>query len=121
MKIKKDLVYLASPYTHNFKKVMHYRFEKVMKLTAGLLKKGHFIFSPITYAHIMATKHTLPTNWEYWLDFDELIISRCDKLFVFTLDGWEESKGVSKEIEIAKKYNIPIFYINEKSEMTKKP
>jgi len=110
----KELIYLASPYTHASKKLMYERFEKVLRLTAHLIRKGRFVFSPIAYGHVMAGKYKMPTDWEYWLAFDEKLISKCDKLMVFKMRGWEKSKGVQAEIKIAKKYKIPVEYIEDK-------
>ena len=110
----KELIYLASPYTHASKKVVHERFEKVLELTAHLIGKGLFVFSPIAYGHVMAGKHKMPTDWKFWLAFDEKIISKCDKLMVFKMKGWDKSKGVQAEIKIAKKYKIPVEYIEDK-------
>src|ERR1035437_2603648 len=103
----KELIYLASPYTHKSKKIVHERFEKVLELTARLIRKGLFVFSPIAYGHVMAGKNKLPTDSKYWLEFDEKIISKCDKLIVFKINGWKESNGVQAEIKIANKYKIP--------------
>lgn len=111
---KKELIYLASPYTHPSKKKMDERFERVLELAANLINKGLFVFSPIAYGHVMAGRHELPTDWKFWLNFDEKVISKCDKLMVFKLKGWGKSKGVKAEIKLAKKYKIPIEYIEEK-------
>jgi hypothetical protein len=110
----KELIYLASPYTHASKKVMYERFEKVLRLTAYLIRKGNFVFSPIAYGHVMAGKYKMPTDWKYWLNFDEKFISKCDKLMVFKIRGWDKSLGVQAEIKIAKKYKIPVEYIEDK-------
>ena len=111
---KKELIYLASPYSHASKKVMYERFEKVLRLAAHLIGKGQFVFSPIAYGHVMAGKYKMPTDWEFWLAFDEKVISKCDKLIVLKLEGWQKSNGVQAEIKIAKKYKIPIEYIEDK-------
>jgi len=113
----KDLIYLASPYTHASKKIMYERFEKVLRLAAYLIRKGHFVFSPIAYGHVMAGRYKLPTDWKYWLSFDEKLISKCDKLMVFKLKGWQKSKGVQAEMKIARKYKIPVGYIEDKIKM----
>jgi hypothetical protein len=39
------------------------------------------------------------------------LMSKCDELFVVTLDGWDTSTGVQEEIEMAKKFNIPISFV----------
>jgi hypothetical protein len=110
----KELIYLASPYTHASKKVMYERFEKVLRLTAYLIRKGYVVFSPIAYGHVMAGRYKMPTDWEYWLAFDEKLISKCNRLLVFKLKGWNKSKGVQAEIKIAKKYKIPVEYVFDK-------
>jgi len=110
----KNLIYLASPYTHASKMVMYERFEKVLRLTAHLIRKGHFVFSPIAYGHVMAGRYKMPTDWEYWLAFDEKMISKCDKLLVFKLKGWNKSKGVQAETKIARKFGVPVEYIEDK-------
>jgi hypothetical protein len=44
-------------------------------------------------------------------------LKKCDALAV--LPGWETSIGTKQEIENAKKYNIPIFYLSNEGEMKK--
>lgn len=109
--MKKELIYLASPYTHESLDVMRQRFDAVVCVAAQLMRDGYFIFSPISHTHPIASEHSLPRGWEYWQEYDELIISRCDRLMVLMLDGWKESKGVNAEIEIAERLNLPIEYL----------
>ena len=111
---KKDLIYLASPYTHASKKVVYERFAKVLRTTAYLIKKGYFVFSPIVYGHVLSGRYKMPTDWKYWLELDEKFISRCDKLMVLKLKGWQKSRGVQAEIKIAKQHKIPVRYIEDK-------
>jgi hypothetical protein len=113
-KKKKELIYLASPYTHSDKAVMQERFEKVLRMTAYLIRQGLFVFSPIAYGHTMAMKYKVPTEWGYWCDFDSTIISRCDKVMVLKIKGWDKSKGVQAEIQVAKDCGIPVVYISDK-------
>lgn len=113
-KKNQELIYLASPYTHVSKREMYKRFAKVLRITAYLLRKGYFVFSPIAYSHVLASRYKMPTDWKYWLNFDKKMISRCDKLIVFKLKDWKKSKGVQAEIELAKKYKVPIEYIEDK-------
>jgi len=110
---KKQLIYFASPYTHSSKHVVHERFEKVTRFTSHLIKKGYFVFSPIVYCHLMAGRYKMPTDWKYWHDFNEEFMSRCDKLLIFKLKGWQQSGGIKKEIEMAKKHKIPVEYIGD--------
>ena len=59
----------------------------------------------------MAVAHKLPTDWNYWKNYLELILPRCDELWVLKMEGWDKSNGVAGEIELAKKLNIPINYL----------
>ena len=121
-KIKNNgFVYLASPYTHVSKEVMHRRFEKTLRMTSYLIKKGYCIFSPIVYCHVMAGKYTIPTNWEYWLNFNKIMLLKSNKLMVLTIRGWKQSRGVKKEIELARNNKIPIEYIEDKIKKKIKP
>jgi len=117
----KPLVYLATPYSfkHDDKRVKdakeEERFERANKIGAELTKKGYTIFSPISMAHPM-NKYGLPGNWEFWAKFDEAFISCCYKMFVICADGWLESVGVTAELKLAKKFNIPITFLDAEGE-----
>ena len=111
MKTKKILVYLATPYTHPDPKVSELRFKEVTRVAAALMKKGVFVFSPITHSHSIAMAGDLPKSWEYWMQYDILILERCCKVIVLMLEGWKESKGVQAEIKIAGEMGIPVEYL----------
>jgi len=107
------MVYLASPYRHPDYRVVKERFEKVCKVTASLLSLGQNVFSPIVYSGQLV-EYGLPQNdWDFWKKIDLEILSKCDCLFVLTIEGWDKSLGVKEEMEYAKKNGIPIRYINE--------
>ena len=74
---------------------------------------GVYVFSPISHTHPIAEAGSLPTGWEFWEAYDNIMLSRCTKLIVLMLDGWKESKGVAAEIKIAEKLGIPIVYIHD--------
>jgi hypothetical protein len=105
------LIYLCSPYTHKDKEVEKERYEKVTKRLVVLTLDGHQIFSPISYWHPTAMSHKLPTHYDFWRENCELMVSKCDELWVLTIDGWKESKGVTAEIKIADDLGLPIKYL----------
>lgn len=107
----KRIVYLAIPYSHPDKQVRHRRFEIANEVAADLMSKGEMVFSPISHSHVIAVKNDLPTSWDYWQEHCKSFVSVSSKLYVITVDGWEESTGVQAEIELAKELNIPIKYI----------
>jgi len=107
------MIYLATPYSHKDKKIEHERFDKVTTVTGKLLMKGEVVFSPITHCHEIAQRCELPTNWEWWINIDKVYLSKCSRLFILTLDGWRQSKGVNAEIGLATEMGIPISLVDE--------
>ncbi len=104
------MIYLASPYSHPHAIVRELRYHDACLATANLLRAGQSVFSPIVHGHPLAA-HGLPTAWSYWQQFDRDHIVRCDELLVLMLDGWNQSVGVTAEIEIAAELGKPIGYL----------
>jgi hypothetical protein len=111
--MSKQIVYLAVPYSNSDEKVREERFLKVNKVAARLLKEGITVFSPISHSHPLALAGDLPTDFDFWLQFDKTFLSHSKKLIVLMLDGWTTSKGVAGEIKIAQELGLPIEYIKE--------
>ena len=108
------LVYIASPYSHDDSRIVNDRFDKVRDYTASLMQSiydtGCVPFSPILHCHEMAQVHDLPKGHEYWMVVDKTILRHCDELWVYMLDGWQESAGIKMEIEFAESLQIPVKY-----------
>jgi hypothetical protein len=107
----RDVIYIASPYTHEDEYVMNARFEQISKITAKLAAEGVVAFSPITYGHTLLGFEKMPTNWAFWQNFCLSFLQHCNELWVYQMEGWEQSKGIAEEIEFAKKKEITIKYI----------
>lgn len=106
---KETLIYLASPYGHD-KSRRQLRYEAALQAEAAMMRNGLMVYSPIVHRHPGALRGLYPSGWDYWQRFDELILSRCDELWVLTLDGWRESIGVMAEIHIASAlFSIPVY------------
>jgi hypothetical protein len=106
------VIYLASPYSDPDPTVRHQRFYEACQATAALISAGHVVYSPIVNSHQL-TRHGLPTDWDSWQRFDRHIIARCNALWVLTLPGWQESRGVTAEIAIAEELRLPISYVDQ--------
>ena len=102
------MIYLAIPYSG----MEELSFKISCMVTAFLMKTGKTVYSPIVHGHILATKYDLPADREFWLKHDLDILCRCDELYVVTLDGWDESFGVSAEIEEALSMGMPVTFID---------
>jgi hypothetical protein len=105
------LIYLASPYSHESPFVQLERFDTICCVAARLMAEGVHLFCPIAHTHPIAIKGALPTGFEYWEDYDRKMLTACDELWVCTMDGWQESKGVSAEIKIAQGLGRPVRYV----------
>ena len=110
----KLLIYLASPYSHDDPDVRQDRFNAVCLKAAELMLKGYFVFSPIAHTHPIALASDLPKGFDYWQEYNEKMIGLCDKVFVYRLDGWEESEGIAGEIEYAKELGKEVRYLDGK-------
>lgn len=101
--------YLASPYTHPDPEVMH-RLYYMSALTATnwLLVKHIWTYSPIVHCHEMANRFDLPRHAEYWQAYNRAMLLPAIGLFILDIPGWETSRGVTYEREVAKAESIPI-------------
>ena len=93
-------VYIASPYTLG-DVVVNVR--ESLLVADKLVELGYAPYPPL-YAHFW---HFLsPKPYETWTKLDEEWVLRCDALL--RLPG--KSSGADKEVELAKKNDIPVFY-----------
>lgn len=90
------------------------------KLTEEFLQKVasfHDLFKDISFINPMVESYAIlpylndPTaTWDVWGAFCERLIKAADQLWVLQFEGWETSKGVTAEVEIAKKYGKQVYY-----------
>jgi len=106
------LIYIGSPYSHPDKAVMEENFKRVSQLAADLCAEGKVVFSPITYGHTLLNFREMPHTWEFWQNFCINFLDHADRLLVYKMPGWENSKGLAAEIEYANENNIPIEYVD---------
>lgn len=103
------LCYLATPYT-KYPKGIERAFEEASTLAAHLLIAGIKVYSPIAHTHPLAKySHLDPLDHSIWLPFDQAMMDACDALIVAHMTGWEDSYGVTHEIETFRAARKPIF------------
>lgn len=121
---KRELIYLATPYTCQSHKSLRVReriegerFRVVTEVSIILLKRSLVLFSPITQSHIqkqiaIGMGVSLAGDFTFWSKFDLTILSFCTALYVLKIPGWDTSEGVQAEIAEAKRLDIPVSYIS---------
>lgn len=107
------MIYLASPYTHKDPHVVQERYDLTEQCTYELLKRGLPVFSPIVHCHKIAVDFGLPTDAAYWEKYNMEFLRRARELYILTIDGWQESKGMKQEIAAARGIRMPYHYVNE--------
>lgn len=104
-------VYLASPYTHDDQVVRDTRFKAACAAAAKLMLGGQCVFAPIPHSVPIEAEFPAMQGFDFWMAMDLPILARCTKLVVLTLDGWERSRGVARELEYAREHGIPIEFM----------
>jgi hypothetical protein len=106
------IIYLASPYSNYDKSIRELRYLQITEYAAQQIAKGHLVFSPITYGHVLSEFVDLPTDFEFWETFCIGFLSKCEEMHVIKLDKWDLSEGIKQEILYCVANNIKIKYIN---------
>lgn len=103
-------IYVASPYSSPDREVEISRYEKVMEFMTERVneKPSEVLYSPILHCHDWAERFTLPKDAAWWRRHNLSILQRASGLFLLTLPGWQESKGVKVEIDFAIDLYLPI-------------
>ncbi len=114
----KTYIYLASPYTAVDsegaldEELMTSRYLRTLKCYSHLLKSGLVVFCPIVMTH-EADKHMGRARPEFWYEFDKPFLQHMGAMFVLKLPGWEDSKGVKMETDVASSRQVSIFYLED--------
>jgi Domain of unknown function (DUF1937) len=112
------LIYLAGPYTHKDKDIMQERVDQTIECLAYFCNhaKGLCLYSPVVHWNQVATKHTLPHDFTYWIQQDFHMIKKSTAMWILTLDGWQGSYGLGQEVEYADSINREILYVKKEKD-----
>lgn len=106
------MIYLASPYSHPDKTIVKTRVGLTMQCTAALIRGGHYVWSPIVHCHEMAGLYEMPTDAEFWRAYNFSFIRRADAMYVLKIPGWDESKGIKMELDLAREIFLPVAFVD---------
>ena len=115
------MIYLATPYSHPEASIKLERFEAACLQAGRMIQAGLNVICPMVHSHPIATRLSLPGDWEMWGSLDKDILRRCDEVWVYMLYGWDKSEGVCKEIMFAEQEGIPIMYVNPENPYNARP
>lgn len=111
--MKRQFIYLASPYSHPDPAVREARFKGVCKKAAEYLNEGKPVFAPIAHSHPLVEflDPQKCMDFDFWMKADLAILKDAAELHVLMLEGWHGSRGVQREIEYADQIGIPVFRV----------
>lgn len=127
-KKKRQLIYLATPYTCLGRKsaavcarIEGERFRIVTEVSILMFKRGLIVYSPITQSHTQkqiaeGMGMSLAGDFSFWSEFDLSILYFCTDLYVLKIPGWDTSDGVQGEVAEAARLGLPISYITYNEE-----
>lgn len=106
------MIYLASPYSHPEPTMRETRYALACKAAATLMSQGHVVYSPIAHSHPIAAHlpEALLLDHEFWMKQCLPMVERCAAVWVLTIPGWEQSRGVAREIAHAEARAKPIIH-----------
>ena len=103
--------YIASPYTSDNPLVREERYIYTGFYVAQCLIKREFVFSPIVHCHQLAKTYNMPTEFDFWREYNFSMLAAAGRPRVLRLDQWNVSRGVETEIAFATERSIPVVYI----------
>ncbi len=107
----KEMIYLATPYTHKNDEIREIRFRQACMIGAKLIEEGHRLFSPIVAYHPMSWYGNFKTDYHTFGSFCKIHMSISTILYIAEFSGWEDSVGVASEMLLAEQQGLPIFHV----------
>lgn len=104
-------VYLGQPYTHINPDIQSGRYHRALSFVAENTKlNSPTIYSPIIHFHNISLFYKLPHAADWWWPQNLAMLQHASELWILQLPGWEDSKGLEKEIQWAQDHDMPIEY-----------
>lgn len=100
----KKLLYVAGAYSGNITE----NIKKAEEVSISLISNGFHVVTPHKNTSGYEKYENEKLTYKTWIDMDLDILSRCDAIYI--MQNSHNSNGVKKEIEHAKKLNMPIIY-----------
>lgn len=105
------MIYIASPYSDVSDAIRYERFIRARLYAQHLMSQGLVCFSPIAYGRQFEKTFSVAPDFETWLDFNNWMLLASQEVRVLKLPGWDRSRGVTHEIELATSHGINVTYV----------
>ena len=103
------MIYLATNFSHPEPVLRKRRYKQALWLTNYYLEQKLIVFSPIVHGYWI-TEAFSPEKYRavHWENYNNAMIKESRALIFHTLDDMNPSKGVEKEIALAKSLPITV-------------
>lgn len=101
--------YMATPYSR-YAGGIEEAYRLACLAAADCFREGLLVFSPIAHTHSIAKFGGLGTGYDTWNKYDEAMMNAAAGLIVVQMDGWQESAGITAEIEWFEKSGKPVVF-----------
>jgi Domain of unknown function (DUF1937) len=108
---KSTLIYLSSPYA-KYERGINVAARHICLVAGKMLLEGYHVYCPIAHSHMIACNADGMDAREHkiWMPLNYTMMGKCNALLVAKMPGWEESVGVTEEINYFRKHLLPVFY-----------
>jgi hypothetical protein len=106
------MIYLATVYSKHLRG-QDEAFIAAANIAGRLIAQGIDVFSPIAHGHPLTVYGGLPQfDQAFWERINKPYLEWCDELYVATMPGWQDSKGVAHEIKYFADNGLPIANVD---------
>ena len=106
------MIYLATPYS-KYHRGQDEAFIAAANIAGRLIARGLDVFSPIVHGHPLAVYGGVPQfDAALWERVNRPYLEWCDELYVATMPGWQDSKGIAHEIKYFADNGLPISNVD---------
>lgn len=103
--------YLATPYS-KYPEGLNAAWVAACEAAGHLVRQGRTIYCPIAHTHPIAIYGQLnPLDHEIWLPLDKPFMDNAIGLIVVKMPSWQDSYGISVEIDVFQAAGKPIEYM----------
>lgn len=105
----RNLEYIAAPFTSDNEETQRARLRAATQYAARPTADSSNLFSPLTHSEaLQSMAQPLPAS--RWYSLDLAVLSGCSRMRVLRLHGWDDSLGVTMEVEYAKMLGMIVSY-----------